>query len=74
MDGTSDTTNSPMELPCMPPDLSFQPENNNTKHSIVLQDAHIPQKAKDGLSSLFEGESNSIISKSLTDVGRTDLF
>ena len=42
-DGTADTTNSPMDLPCMPPESSFQPEHGKTKHSIVLQDADIPQ-------------------------------
>ena len=34
--GTANITNSPMELPCMPPKSSFQPELNNTKHSIVF--------------------------------------
>ena len=58
----------------MPPDSSFQPEHNNTKHSIVLQDAHIALDGKDGLSSLSEGEYSSTISKSPTDEGRTNLF
>ena len=73
-DGAADTENSLTELPCMPPDSSFQPQHNNTKQSIVLQDAHIPQKAKDGLSSLFEGEYNIIFNKSPIDVGRLNLF
>ena len=47
---------------------SFQSEHNNVKLLTILQDAHIPQKAKDGPSSLLEGEYNSIISKSATDV------
>ena len=72
--GTADTTNSPMELPSMPPELSCQPEHNNTKHSIFLQDAQIPQEAKYGLSALLGGDYNSFISKSPTDVGRTHLF
>ena len=69
-DDTADTANCPMQLQCMLPESSFQPEQNNMKHSIVLQDAHIPQKSKDGLSSLIEEEYNIIISKSPTDVGR----
>ena len=66
-------TNKPVELPCLPPESSFQPEHNINRHSIVLEDAHIPQEAKDGLSSLLEGEYN-IISKSPKHVGRTNLF
>ena len=58
----------------MPPMSSFQLENNINKHSIVLEDAHILQEAKDELASLLEGEYNSIISTSSTDVGRTNLF
>ena len=58
----------------MPPELSFQLEHSNTKHSVVLQNAHIPQEAKEMLSSLLEGEYSSIISKSSMDVGRTSLF
>ena len=73
-DGTADTTNSLIKLSYMPPESSFQPEHNNTKHSIVLQDAHTPQEAKDGLSSLLEVEYSSIISKSPMDVRRTNLF
>ena len=68
------TTNMPMELPCMPAESSFQLEHTNTKQSIVLQDAHIPQEAKVGPSSLLQEEYNSIISKSPTHVGRTNLF
>ena len=33
----------------MPPESSFQPEQNNLKQSIILQDAQIPLKAKDKL-------------------------
>ena len=73
-DCTADTTNSPMEFPSMLVESSFQPEHNNTKHSIVLQDAQILMEAKDELSSLLKGDYNSIISKSPTDVGRTNLF
>ena len=73
-DGTT-TMNKPTGLPCMPSELSFQLEHNINKHSIVLEDAHILQEAKDGLlSSLLEGEYNRIISKSPADLGRTNLF
>ena len=44
------------------------------RHSIVLEDAHILQEAKDGLISLLEGEYSSSIFKSPMDVGRTNLF
>ena len=58
----------------MMPESSFQLEHSDTKHSIVLQDVHIPQEAKDGLSSLLEVDYSSIISKLSMDVGRTNLF
>ena len=45
----------------MPPESIFQQEHKITKHSIVLQDAQIPQEAKDGLSQLLEGHYSSII-------------
>ena len=67
-DGTADTKYSLAELPSMSPKSSFQPEHNNTKHSVVLQDVQIPQEAKDGQSSLLEGDYGSIISKSPMDV------
>ena len=50
----------PMELLCMLPESGFQPEHNINTYSIVLEDAHLLQEAKDGLSSLHEGEYNSI--------------
>ena len=58
----------------MLPESGFQLEHNINKNSTVLEDAHIMQEAKDGLSSLLEGENNNIISKSPIDVGRTNLF
>ena len=73
-DGTVSTTGKPMELPCIPPESSFLLEQSNAKQSIVLKDAHILQDAKDGLTSLLEGENNSIISKSPIEVRRTNLF
>ena len=44
-DGIANAINSPVELPCLPPELSFLPEHSHTKHSIVIQDDHIPQAA-----------------------------
>ena len=43
----TDTTNSPAELPSVLPESGFHLESYNTKQSIVIQDAQIPQKAKD---------------------------
>ena len=68
------TTSKPIELAYMPTESIFQPEHSNTKHSIVLEDAHIPQDTKEGLASLLKGEFNSVISKSAMDVGKTNLF
>ena len=47
-DVTASTTHKPIELPCMPPESSFQLEHSNTKCSIVLDNAHILQGVKDG--------------------------
>ena len=58
------TTNIPAE----------QPKQNGSKPLILLQDAQILQEAKDRFSSLLEEEYDSIVSKSPTDVGRTNLF
>ena len=58
----------------MPPESCFQPEHNNLKQSIILQDATIPKKAKDELSSLLVGDYDGIDSKSQMDVGTTNLF
>ena len=66
--------NKPADSPCMLLESSLQLNYNFRKHSIVLADAHILQEAKDWLSSLLEGEYNSIISKSLTDVGKPNLI
>ena len=73
-DGTTTMKTKPEKLPCMPPESFFWPEHNINKHSIVLEDAHIQQEAKDGLSSLLEGDNNSIISKSPTDVKNQTSF
>ena len=54
----------------MPPESSFQPEQSNAKQSMVLEYAHIPLDAKDGLASFLEVELNSIISKSPMDVAK----
>ena len=50
------TTNKPHELPFMPPESGFQPEHYINRHSIELEDAHIPREAKERLVSLPEGE------------------
>ena len=68
------TKNKSAKLLCMPPKSSFQPEHNISRHSILLEDAHITQEDKDGLASLLEGEYSSSIYKSPTDVGRTNFF
>ena len=52
--GTSNAPSSLMKSPSMPPESSFQPEGNNARHAIVLQDAQIPQEAKGGLSLLLD--------------------
>ena len=70
----TDTTHSPVELLNRSHESSFQQEHNNTKHSIGLQVAQIPQEVKDKLHSLPEGDYDTIISKSPMDVGRTNLF
>ena len=70
----TDTTNSPVEILSMPPESSFQLEHNNTKQSVVLQDAQILQKAKEKVSALLEGDYNSIVLKSPMVVGRRNLF
>ena len=61
---------SSVKLPSIPPEPGFQPEHNNTKQSVVLQDAQIPQEAKDKISSLLDGDYNGTASKSPTDVGK----
>ena len=55
IDVTASTTGTHTELPCMPPKSSFQPEQSNIKQSIVLENAHILQDAKDGPAFLLEG-------------------
>ena len=40
--------NNSTELPTIPPESSFQLENNDSKRQlIILQDTHIPQEARD---------------------------
>ena len=70
-----DIRNSPTELPTMPPESSFQPEQNNFKRqSLILQVTQVPQETRDKLSFLLENEFDSIISRSSTDVRRTYVF
>ena len=54
---------------------SFQPDHHKSqRQSVILQDAQVPQEARDKLSSLLENDFDSIISKYSTDVGMTNLF
>ena len=53
---------------------SFQAEQNNLTQSIILQDAKIPQEARDQPYSLLEKDFDSIVSKSPLHVGKTSLF
>ena len=55
------TAISPVELPSMLPESSFQLEQNGLKQMIFLQDAQIPQGAKDKLSLLLEKAYNIIV-------------
>ena len=62
------------ELPIIP-QSSFQPEpNNHNRHSVVLDDIQVPQEAQNKLYLLFQNKSDSTVSKSSADVGRTNLF
>ena len=45
----SNTANSPVAVKSMPPESSFQPEQNNSKQLILLQNAQILQEAKEML-------------------------
>ena len=69
----SNTKYNPAKLPAMPPELSFQPEQNNLKQWIILQDVQIPQEARDKLSSLFEKDFNSITNLFHMDILTTGL-
>ena len=65
---------SPVEVPRMPPESSFQMEQNGSKQLILLEDVQIPQQSKDKFSSLLEKDYNSIVSKSPMDVGEPTFF
>ena len=51
-----------------------QHKSNSNRQSVIFKDTQIPQGARDKLSSLLKNEHDSIISKSFTDVGRSNLF
>ena len=68
----TNTANSLVQLPSMPPESSFQQEQINSKQSILLQIVEIPQEAKDKLFLLLEGDFNSLVSKSPMGVGGTN--
>ena len=47
--------------------------NDNSKPAVMLQDADIPQSARDKLNHMINNQFACIISKSLADFGRTNL-
>ena len=54
---------------------SFQHEPNNyNRQSVILEDAQVPQEAQDKLSLLLQTKFDSLVTKSSTDVERSDLF
>ena len=57
------------------PQSSFKSEpSNGYRESAIVDDAQVPQEAKSKLSLLLQNKFDSIVSKSSTDVGRTNLF
>ena len=48
------TKNSTADLPVMLSESCLKTEQSNSKQSIIIQDAHIPQEARDKLSALLE--------------------
>ena len=61
-------------LPAFPEHSNFQIHaNNNSKLVITLQDADIPQHARDQLNHMLNNEFTCIVSKSSADFGRTNL-
>ena len=63
------------ELLTIPPWSSFQLEpNNHIRQSVILKDAQVPQEDQDKLYFLLQNKCDSIMSKSSTDIGRTNLF
>ena len=65
---------APKLLPALPKHSNFQIHtNNNSKPPIMLQDADVPQAARDKLNHMINTQFACIISQSSTDFGRTNL-
>ena len=61
-------------LPPMP-ETSLQIEANKEDHQRVkMLEAYVPEEAKEKLKTLLKGDYNDIVSKSATDIGRTNLI
>ena len=61
-------------LPAFPKHSNLQIHtNDNSKPAVVLQDAHIPQAARDKLNHMINTQFTRIISQSSADFGRTNL-
>ena len=61
-------------LPNFPKHSNFQIHaNDNSKPAIILQDADIPQTARDKLNLMINNQFACIVSKSSGDFGRTNL-
>ena len=57
------------------PETSLQIEANKKDHQRVkMPEAYVPEEANEKLSTLLKGKYNDIVSKSATDVGRTNLI
>ena len=48
--------------------------HNHNRQLVTLKDAQVPQKTWDKSSLLLQNKFDSIVAKSSTDVGRTNLF
>ena len=76
-EAVSNTTQDPQVhklLPASPENSNFQIHaNDNGKPAIMLQDADIPQSARDKLNHMINNQFACIISMSAADFGRTNL-
>ena len=66
--------NSSTELPTIPSDQASNQGTMNQKGVIILQETQVPQEGRDKLSISLENKFHSIVSRSSTDVGGTNLF
>ena len=56
-------------------ETNLQIEANKKDHErIKMQEADVPEEAKGKLNTLLEGKYNDIVSKSATDISRTNLI